>query len=88
MFVLDENVVDIHGLAHERARLGVGLSRVQEIRTHARAEIVGFADVENHPLGIAIEIHAGPLGKGAYFLLQIHLSGLSSRVYAGRPPGW
>jgi hypothetical protein len=73
-FVLvgDEDVLDVDGLAHERAGFGVGLRGFKQIGAHARAQVVGLAHVDDLALGVLVEIHAGLRGQGADFLVEIH----------------
>ena len=68
MFVGDQNVVDVDGLAHERAGLGVRLGGLQKVRTDARAEVFGLADIDDLALGVFIEVHAGLGWKRTNFL--------------------
>ena len=72
VFVGDQDVVEIDGLAHQRAGFGVGLGGFQEIRADARAQVFGLADVDDLALGVLVEIHAGLGGEGADFLVEIH----------------
>ena len=74
-FVLvgDEDVVEIDGLAHERAGFGVGLRGFKQVGAHARAQVLGLAHVDDFALGVFVEIHAGLGGEGADFLVEIHL---------------
>jgi hypothetical protein len=70
--VLYQDVVHIDGFAHERAGLGVGLGFSEEIGAYPGAKILGFSDVNNFALGIAVQIHPWPGGQGAHLFLQIH----------------
>ena len=72
MLVGDENVLDVDGLAHERAGFGVGLRGLKQIGAHARAQVVGLAHIDDFALGVFVEIHAGLRGQGADFLVEIH----------------
>jgi hypothetical protein len=62
VFVVDHDVVDIDGFAHERAGFGVGLRGFQQIGADARTEVFGFADVDHFAVGIFVQIDAGPGG--------------------------
>jgi len=55
-FVLvgDKDVVDVDGLAHEGARLGVGLGSFKKIRANARTEVLGLADVNDFSVDVLI----------------------------------
>ena len=70
-FVLvgDKDVVDVDGLAHEGARLGVGLGGLKKIGANARTEVLGLADVDDFSVGVLIEIDAGLGGEEANFLV-------------------
>ncbi len=72
MLVGDEDVFDVDGLAHERAGFGVGLRGFEQIGTHARAQVVGLAHIDDFALGVLVEIHAGLGGQGADFFVEIH----------------
>ncbi len=69
-----EDVVEIDGLAHEGAGLGVGLGGFKEVRADAGAEILGFADVDDLSPGVFVEVDAGLGGEGADFLVKVHKS--------------
>ena len=73
-FVLvgDEDVVDVDGLAHERAGFGVGLRGFKQVGADAGAQVLGLADVDDLALGVLVEVHAGLGGEGADFLVEIH----------------
>ena len=68
-FVLvgDEDVVDVDGLAHQRAGLGVGLRGFKQVGADARAEVLGLADVDDLALGVLVEVHAGLGGQECGF---------------------
>ena len=55
-FVLvgDQDVVEVDGLAHERAGFRVGLRGFEKVRTHTGAKVVCLADVDNLALGIFV----------------------------------
>ena len=73
-FVLvgDQDVVDVDGLAHERAGLGVGLRGFEQIGADAGAKVLGLADVDDLALGVLVEVHARLGGQNANFLDEIH----------------
>jgi len=69
----DEDVFDVDGLAHERAGLGVGgLVGGEEVRTHARAQVLGLAHIDDLALGVLVEVAAGAGGEGADFVVDVH----------------
>ena len=72
MLVGNQDVVEIDGLAHERAGLGVGLRGFEQIGTDAGAQVLGLAHVDNFALGIFVEVDAGLGGESADFLVKIH----------------
>ena len=72
MFVFHQDVIDVHGLAHERARLGICLGGPQQVRTYPGTKVFRFADVDHVALRIAVQIHPWPGRQGAYLLVQIH----------------
>ena len=72
VLVGDEDVVEIDGLAHQRAGFGIGLRRFKQIGADARAQIVGLADIDYLALGVLVEIHAGLGWQGADFLVEVH----------------
>ncbi len=80
-FVLvgDGDVLDIDGLAHERAGLGVGLRGFEEVGADARAQVLGLADVDDLALGVLVEVAARRGGEGPDFLVKIH-AGKNARV--------
>ncbi len=71
-FVVDQDVIDIYRLAHQRAGLRVGLRGRQQIRADTRAQVLRLADVDDLALGVLVQVHAGLRGQGADFLLQVH----------------
>ena len=72
-FVIDRDVVDVDRLAHQRAGLAiVDLVSLEEIRAHARAQVLGLADVDDLAFGILVEIAAGRGGERADFFEEIH----------------
>ena len=74
LVVVDDDVVDVDGLAHERAGLGVGQGFVREIVTDAGAQILGLADINDLAFGVLVQVHAGRGGKGPNFSEQVHVS--------------
>ncbi len=72
VFVGDEDVVEIDGLAHERAGFCVGLRRFEQIGADPRAEILRLAHVDDFAVGILVEINARLGGKGSDFLVEVH----------------
>ena len=77
VLVGDEDVIEVHGLAHERAGLGVGLAGGEQVAADARTKIPRLADVDHLTLGVLVEVNAGLGGKRADFLVEVH----------GRRPG-
>ena len=75
VFVGHENVLDIDGLSHKRAGLGVGLRSFKQIRPDAGTQILGLADVDHFAFCVLVEIHAGLGGKCPDFLVEVHKSG-------------
>ena len=72
MLVGHQDVIEVDGLAHQRAGLGVGLRGLQQIRAHPRAQVLRLAHVDDFALGVLVEIHAGLGGKDADFLVEVH----------------
>ena len=69
----DGDVLEVDGLAHEGAGLAVvGLVGGEEVGAHAGAQVLGLADVDDHSLGILVEVAAGAGGEGADFLVDVH----------------
>ena len=54
VLVVDEDVVHIDGLAHQRSRLGVRLRSLQQIRAHPRPQILRLADVDHLIVGVLV----------------------------------
>ena len=90
-FVLvgDGDVVHVDGLAHQRAGLGVGLRRFEEVGANARPQVLRLADVDHLALGVLVEIAAGERGEGADFRVEIHEGAefKFSRAVVGEPAG-
>ena len=72
VLVGDQDVVEIDGLAHQRAGFGVGLRGFKQIGPHAGAQVLGLADVDDLALGVFVEVNAGLGGEGADFLVEVH----------------
>ena len=72
VFVVDEDVVEVDGLAHERAGFGVGLGGFEKIRADARAKVFRLADVDDFAVGVFVEVDAGLGGEGPDFFLEVH----------------
>ena len=59
LFVVgDDDAIDIDGFANERAGLGVFPPTFVEVRGDARAQVLGFADVDDLSLGVLVEVDA------------------------------
>ncbi len=69
LLVVDDDVIEIDGLAQQRPGLGVFAGAFQEIRTHSRAQVIRLADVDDLAIGILVEIHAGRSWQSANFLV-------------------
>jgi len=54
VLVVDEDVVDVDGIAHEGAGFGVGLVGFKEVGTDPGAEVFGLADVDDLARGVFI----------------------------------
>jgi hypothetical protein len=72
VLVGDGDVVDVDGLAHQGAGLGVGLVGLEEVGADAGAQVLGLADVDDLALGVLVEVAAGEGGDGADFGLEVH----------------
>ena len=67
------DVVDVDGLAHERAGFAiVDLVGFEEVGADAGAEVFGLADVDDFALGVFVEVAAGRGGDGADFGEEVH----------------
>ena len=77
-FIVDQDVVDIYRLAHQRTSLRVSLRGREQIRADTRAQVLRLADVDDLALGVFIEVHAGLRGQGADFLVQVHFRCMGS----------
>ena len=78
VLVGDRDVVDVDRLAHQRARLRVGLVRLQKVGTHPRPQVLRLADVDHLALGVLVEIAAGRSREGADFCVEVQGLGRSS----------
>ena len=74
VLVVDEDVVDVDSLAHERAGLGVGLGAFEQVGADAGAEVLGLADVDDFAVGVLVEVDPGLSREGADFFLEVHAS--------------
>ncbi len=72
VFVGDEDVIDVHGLAHQRSGLGIGLRSFKKIGANPGAQALGLADVDDLSFGVLVEVHAGLRRQGSDFLVEIH----------------
>ena len=72
LLVVDHDVVEIDGLAQQRAGLGVLRRAFEKIRAHPRAQVLGLADIDDLALGVLVEIHAWRGRQSANFLMQVH----------------
>ena len=73
LFVVgDDDVFDIHRLAHQRAGLGVFPSPFVEIAGDAAPQVLRLAHIDHLALGVLVEIHARLGRNGADFGLQVH----------------
>ena len=70
--VVDGDVVDVDGLAHEGAGFGIALRGFEEVGADAGAEVFGLADVDDLALGVFVEVAAGLGGDGADFGEEVH----------------
>ena len=67
VFVGNRDVVDIDGLAHQRAGLGVRLRGCEEVTAHPGPQVLGLADVDDIALGVLVEEQPGPVGRVRIF---------------------
>ena len=72
LLIGNEDVVEIDGLAHEGAGLGVGLVGFKQVRANARTEVLRLADVDDLALRIFVEVDARLGGEGADFFVEVH----------------
>ena len=59
LLVVDQDVVDVARLGDQGAGLDVGQALVGEVAAHARAQVLGFADVDNGAVRVLVQIDAG-----------------------------
>ena len=71
-FVVNDDVLDVGRLAHQRAGLGLDLDPLHEIRAHPRPQTLRLANVDDLALGVLVQIHSGPERQGSNFFAQIH----------------
>ena len=74
MLIVDRDVLDIHRLPHQRSGLRILLRGGEEVRSHARAQVLRLSDIDHLALGVLVEVAAGPGRNGANLLLEVHLS--------------
>ena len=72
VFVGYEDIVQIDGLAHQRAGFGVGLRSLQKIGANPGAKVLGLAHVNDFAFGVLVEVYAGLGGECADFLVEVH----------------
>ena len=73
LFVVgDDDVVDVDGLAHQRAGFGVLPAAFVEVAGHAAAQVLRLAHVDDFAFGILVEVHAGLGGDGTDFGEEVH----------------
>jgi len=72
VLICDRDVLDIDGLPHQRACLGIGLRRLQKVGTHPRTQVFRLTYVDNLAVSIFIEITTWLGGEGSNFLVKIH----------------
>ena len=66
--VVDDDVLDIDRLAHERAGLRIlKLVGFEKVAAHARAQVFRLADIDHHALGVLVQIAARLGGNGGGF---------------------
>ena len=71
-FVVNDDVLDVCRLAHQRACLGLDLDPLHEIRAHPRPQTLRLANVDDLALGVLVQIHSGREGEGAYLFTEFH----------------
>src|SRR5438876_1640911 len=70
LFVVDQDVVDIGGLADQGAGFGVGPALFEEVISDAVPEALGLADIDNLVIGVLVEVHPGRVRQVAGLVLQ------------------
>ena len=68
----DDDVVDVSGLADERAGFCVFPAALVEVGGDARAQVLRLADIDDLAFGVFVEVDAGRGRQGADFLGKIH----------------
>jgi hypothetical protein len=69
VLIVDQDVVDVDRLPHQRSGFGVRLRGLQQVRPYPRAQVLGLPDVNHLAVGILVQIHAGPRWQCAYLLV-------------------
>ena len=70
--VVHDDVVEVGDFAHQRAGLGIGPARFQEVGAHAGAQRAGLADVEDRAQRVLEQVHAGLGGQIARLFPEFH----------------
>ena len=68
----DDDVIDVDGLAHQRAGFRVFPAAFVEVGGDAAAQVLRLADVDDFAFGVLVEIDAGLGRDGADFGEKIH----------------
>ena len=76
--VCDNDVVDIDGLADQRAGFGICDPSFMKIRGDPAAQVLGLTDIDDFAFRVLIQIHASGGGDGPDFGLQVHAVRCSS----------
>ena len=80
LFVIsDDNVVDIDGLADQRAGFRVIPSPLMKIGRDARAQVLSLANVNDVAFGVFVQVDDGGSGQAADFLREVHGNSMSDR---------
>ena len=72
LLVVDQDVVDVAGFGDQRAGLDVGQPVVVEVAADAAAQVLGLADVDDRPVLVFVEVHAGQQGQLRRFFAEVH----------------
>jgi len=80
-FIGDDDPFHIDGLADQRPSLGIGGTTFVEVLADAVAQALGFTHVDDHTLGIAVEVDARGGGNRPDFGEQIHSPSRSTRKF-------
>jgi len=75
----DDYVVDVDGLADERAGFRVFPTAFVKVGRDPRAQVLGLADVNDFAFGVFVEVNAGGSRQAADFLWEIHGNSMSYR---------